>query len=302
MRRESALNFKEELEKRIEEAEEIVADALPSDDTIAQGTIVKAMRYAVLSGGKRLRPVLMRETFRIYGGEGDLIRPFMAAQEMIHSYSLVHDDLPAMDDDDLRRGKPATHKAFGEAMGILAGDALLNGAFETASEAFVLAPEKAADIGKALRIMSRKSGLYGMIGGQVIDIESVGIKVSAKTLERINLLKTGALLESAMMVGAALAGAPDEEIRRMEKAGRCLGIAFQIEDDILDTISTTEELGKNIGSDDRNHKTTYVSLLGLEGAKEKVKEYSDEAIRLVSALPDSAFLTALMEALMTRRK
>ena len=232
-----------------------------------------------------------------------MIYPFMAAIEMIHTYSLVHDDLPAMDNDDYRRGRKTTHVVYGEAMGILAGDALLNYAFETAAEAFTMFPEKSLQIGKAMQILAKKAGIYGMIGGQVVDVQSAGSAISKEVLDFIYELKTGALIESAMMIGAVLAGAGSEEIRKMEKVARNVGIAFQIQDDILDVTSTPEVLGKPVMSDEKNEKTTYVTLVGVEKAKEYVEEISEEAIGLLSELPQrNEFLEALLKELIHREK
>ena len=264
-------------------------------------TIMEAMEYSLMAGGKRLRPMLMWESYRLFGGEGAAIEPFMAAIEMIHTYSLVHDDLPAMDNDEYRRGRKTTHVVYGEAMAILAGDALLNYAFETAASAFVLDEGNPA-IGKAFMILASKAGVYGMIGGQVLDVESEGKEIDADTLQFIHIHKTSALLESAMLIGAVLAGASEQQQRTVELAARELGLAFQIRDDILDVTGNTDELGKPVGSDEKNHKNTYVALEGLEKAKEDVKRYSESAIDRLKSLPvRNEFLYELIEELIDRR-
>lgn len=266
-----------------------------------QKTVLEAMNYSVSAGGKRLRPMLMLETYRMFGGTSKVIEPFMAAIEMIHTYSLIHDDLPAMDNDEYRRGRKTTHVVYGEAMAILAGDALLNYAFETAASAFVLDEGNPA-IGKAFMILASKAGVYGMIGGQVLDVESEGKEIDADTLKFIHIHKTSALLESAMLIGAVLAGASEQQQRTVELAARELGLAFQIRDDILDVTGNTDELGKPVGSDEKNHKNTYVALEGLEKAKEDVKRYSESAIDRLKSLPvRNEFLYELIEDLIDRR-
>lgn len=237
----------------------------------------------------------------MFGGTSKVIEPFMAAIEMIHTYSLIHDDLPAMDNDEYRRGRKTTHVVYGEAMAILAGDALLNYAFETAASAFVLDEGNPA-IGKAFMILASKAGVYGMIGGQVVDVESEGKEIDADTLKFIHIHKTSALLESAMLIGAVLAGASEQQQRTVELAARELGLAFQIRDDILDVTGNTDELGKPVGSDEKNHKNTYVALEGLEKAKEDVKRYSESAIDRLKSLPArNEFLYELIEELIDRR-
>ena len=296
------MNFKEEQKKRVEKIEEILKAYLPEQEGY-QKKIMEAMEYSVMAGGKRLRPMLMMETYKMFGGEGNLVEPFMAAIEMIHTYSLVHDDLPAMDDDDYRRGRKTTHVVYGEAMGILAGDALLNFAFETAAKAFSMYPEKSLEIGKALQVLGTKAGIYGMIGGQVVDVESAGNAVSKEVLDFIYELKTSALIESSMMIGAILAGASDADVKAIETIAKNVGIAFQIQDDILDVTSTAEVLGKPILSDEKNEKTTYVTLVGLEKAKEYVETISMEAISLLHGFDSSdIFLEELLTALIHREK
>ena len=285
---------------RKKEVEQIVTSFLPKEEGY-QKTVLEAMNYSVSAGGKRLRPMLMLETYRMFGGTSKVIEPFMSAIEMIHTYSLIHDDLPAMDNDEYRRGRKTTHVVYGEAMAILAGDELLNYAFETAASAFVLDEGNPA-IGKAFMILASKAGVYGMIGGQVLDVESEGKEIDADTLKFIHIHKTSALLESAMLIGAVLAGASEQQQRTVELAARELGLAFQIRDDILDVTGNTDELGKPVGSDEKNHKNTYVALEGLEKAKEDVKRYSESAIDRLKSLPvRNEFLYELIEELIDRR-
>lgn len=295
------MNFHEELQKRTAWTEEVVKSFLPAEEGY-QKNIMEAMNYSVLAGGKRLRPLLMFETYRMFGGDGDVIRPFMAAMEMIHTYSLVHDDLPAMDNDEYRRGKLTTHAKYGHAMGVLAGDGLLNYAFETAASAFDCGTD-AGKTAKALQILAKKAGIYGMIGGQVVDVQSSGSSISQERLDFIYALKTGALLEASMMVGAVLAGASEEEVKTVEQVASDVGLAFQIRDDILDVTSTLEMLGKPIHSDDKNEKTTYVTLRGLEQASKDVEEISKRALLRLSSLPyENEFLTELIKSLIYREK
>lgn len=296
------MNFKEISSEKVKEIEGILTKYLPEAIGL-QSRIMEAMEYSLMAGGKRLRPMLMLETYRMFGGEGEVIQPFMAAQEMIHTYSLVHDDLPAMDNDEYRRGRKTTHIVYGEDMGILAGDALLNYAFETAVKAFESSPQQSGAIGRALKILSEKAGIYGMIGGQVVDVQSSGKVVSREVLDFIYELKTGALIESAMMIGAVLAGASDEEVSKVEKIAKKVGMAFQIQDDVLDVTSTAEILGKPILSDEKNEKTTYVTILGLEGAQKEVKRLSDEALALLVELPgEKDYLETLIRELIHREK
>ena len=293
------MNFREEQKKRTEWTEEVIREFLPKEEGY-QKEIMEAMNYSVLAGGKRLRPLMMYETYRMFGGEGEVIRPFMAAMEMIHTYSLVHDDLPAMDNDEYRRGKLTTHAKYGHAMGILAGDALLNFAFETAASAFDYG-EDPGRVAKALQILAKKAGIYGMIGGQVVDVQSSGHAISKERLDFIYKLKTSALLEAAMMTGAVLAGAAEEEVQTIEQVASDVGVAFQVRDDILDVTGTLESIGKPVHSDDKNEKTTYVTLKGLEQASADVEELSDRALRNLASLPyKNEFLTELIQSLVYR--
>ncbi|GCA65736.1 farnesyl-diphosphate synthase [Mediterraneibacter butyricigenes] len=294
------MNFEEQRAEKVKEIEAILKEYLPSD-LQNQNVIGEAMEYSLMAGGKRLRPMLMQEVYKMYGGEGSLVEPFMAALEMIHTYSLVHDDLPAMDNDDYRRGKKTTHVVYGEDMGILAGDALLNYAFETAATAFDTYPDDLEKVGKAIALLAKKAGVYGMIGGQVVDVKETGKEIDEDTLTFIYRLKTGALIEAAMMVGAVLAGEDDDEVLRMKDIASDIGMAFQIRDDILDVTSTRETLGKPILSDEKNQKMTYVTIHGLERAKEDVKVISDRAMeKLKETGKANEFLCWLVESLVYR--
>lgn len=294
------MEIKSEIAKRAEEIEAVIQSYLPKEEGY-QKTIMEAMNYSVLAGGKRLRPMLMQETYRMFGGRSKVIEPFMAAIEMIHTYSLVHDDLPAMDNDEYRRGKKTTHAVYGEAMGILAGDALLNYAYETAMKAFDMEPENTG-IAKALQILAGKAGIYGMVGGQVVDVESENTSdMTKEKLDFIYRLKTSALLESSMQIGAVLAGATKSEQRIIEEVAGAVGLAFQIQDDILDVTSTMEVLGKPIGSDEKNHKITYVTYEGLGKAKADVESISEQAIvHMDSLVVKNEFLTELLRYLISR--
>ncbi len=295
------MNFEQELNKRVADAEQAINTFLPEEKGY-QKTILEAMNYSMRAGGKRLRPVLMQETYRMFGGDREVIRPFMAAMEMIHTHSLIHDDLPALDNDEYRRGKKTTHIVYGEAMAILAGDALLNWAYETAARAFSMEPENQA-LGKAFQILTQKTGVYGMLGGQCVDVEAEGQPVEKEKLKFIYRLKTSALIEASMMVGAVLAGAEEEEIHTIEEIANCVGLAFQIQDDILDVTSSVEVLGKPIRSDEENHKTTYVTLEGVEAAAREVELLSKEAIEKLDSLKaENPFLRQLVISLIHRTK
>lgn len=295
------MNISEEITKRASDIETRIKGFLPEQYEY-QKTIVEAMSYSVLAGGKRLRPMLMEASYQMFGGEGEELDAFMAAIEMIHTYSLVHDDLPAMDNDLYRRGKKTTHAVYGEAMGVLAGDALLNFAFETVADAMV---RSAGDmrVAKAFAVLAKKAGIYGMIGGQVVDVELTGKPIPQEKLDFIYRLKTGALLEASMMIGAVLAGASEEEIAVTEQIASAVGLAFQIQDDILDVTSTSEQLGKPVLSDEKNNKTTYVTLVGIEQAHRDVQEISERAVQLLEKLPgENPFLAGLIRMLVTRDK
>lgn len=270
----------------IQKVDELIFPYLPKIEGLAQ-TILKAMNAAVKNGGKRVRPALMLETFKMLGGsDTSLISPFMAAMEMIHTSSLIHDDLPCMDNDVLRRGKPTTWVTYGEDMAVLAGDALIVEASKVSAVAIAKAKdfEKMQRAARAKVVLDQKTGIEGMIAGQVVDVENTGNALSKAELDFIYRLKTGALLEASLMIGAIVSGASERNIERMEQIARNIGMAFQIQDDILDEVSTEEELGKPIHSDEKNQKTTYVTLFGIENAKKKVQELSAEALRLLEEI------------------
>lgn len=296
--------FMEELQQKVEHINNVLEKFLPAEEG-QQRIIFETMNYSVRAGGKRLRPILMEETYHMFGGSSAVIEPFMAAIEMIHTYSLVHDDLPAMDNDEYRRGKKTTHAVYGEAMGILAGDALLNLAYETAAKAFGM---EVADtrVAKAFAVLAKKAGVFGMVGGQVVDVESEksdDCPITREKLDFIYRLKTGALIESSMMIGAILAGASSDEVSRVEQIAAKLGLAFQIQDDVLDVTSTLEVLGKPVGSDEKNNKATYVTFEGLDKAVSDVERISKEAEEQLDDLGyDDAFLKELFEYLIHREK
>ncbi len=306
--------FEQELHNRAENIDKLLESYLPKEEGWAK-CVAEAMNYSITAKGKRLRPMLMQETYQMFGGTGKEIMPFMAAIEMIHTYSLVHDDLPAMDNDEYRRGRKTTHVVYGEAIAILAGDGLLNYAFETALQAFTIESIDTAKAVKALTILAGKAGIYGMIGGQTADIEAenLGNQVTEEHLLFIHEHKTAALIQAAMMIGAVLGGADEAQTAVVEQAAYEIGIAFQIQDDILDVTSSLEVLGKQVGSDEKNNKTTYVTLKGLETASTEQKELSNRAIeRLEGLQKDIAaqkntalqgdFLLALIRSLITRVK
>lgn len=300
------MNSNGKLEDKVKEVEQIIGKYLPEEKGY-QKTVIQAMNYSILAGGKRLRPMLLQETYRMFQGTGEVAEPFMAAIEMVHTYSLVHDDLPCMDNDEYRRGKKTTHVVYGEGMAVLAGDGLLNFAFETAAKAFSFAEEKEEfdRIAKALSVFGQKAGIYGMIGGQTADIEAedMGDGVTEEQLLFIHEHKTAALIQSAMMIGAILAGASKEEVGRIEKCAYNIGIAFQIQDDILDVTSSLEVLGKPTGSDEKNHKLTYVTMHGLEESKRQVAALSEEAVGILKGFSHrNAFLETLVEQLIYREK
>lgn len=296
------MNFNEQREQKVMEIERVLRRYLPKEEGY-QKLIMEAMEYNLMAGGKRLRPMMMQETYKMFGGNSKIIEPFMAALEMIHTYSLVHDDLPSMDNDDYRRGRKTTHIVYGEGMAVLTGDALLNYAFETAGKAFDMEPEQSYLIGKAIQILGKKAGIYGMIGGQVVDVESAGAQIDHQVIRFIYELKTCALIEAAMMIGAVLAGASDEEVAKVENIARKVGMAFQIQDDILDITSTNEILGKPVHSDEKNEKTTYVTLAGYEKAKEEVERLSIEAIlELENLHKQNSYLMCLIEKLIHRER
>ena len=295
------MNFQDKLKEKTGRAEEIIRKYLPKEEGFASN-MAQAMNYSMLAGGKRLRPLLMEETYRLFGGEEKVIEPFMVGMEMIHTHSLIHDDLPAIDNDDYRRGRLTTHKVYGEAMGVLSGAALLNYAYEVMLQAFALTKESERVV-KALTLMAHKTGIYGMLGGQSVDVENDGKPLTKEMLDYIYRNKTSALIEASMMTGAILAGAGEQEVEIIGEAAGKIGLAFQIQDDILDVISTEEELGKPVRSDEKNNKVTYVSLFGIQEASEEVKRLSEEAVSLIRGLyQKNEFLCTLIQELVSRRK
>ena len=295
------VNFEKELQEKKLECEDMIRKYLPKEEGFA-AQLAGAMNYSMEAGGKRLRPILMGETYRMFGGTSAIIEPFQAAMEMIHTHSLIHDDLPALDNDDYRRGRLTTHKVYGEAMGVLSGVALLNRAYEVMLSAFDLTEDKDRVIA-AMRIIADKTGINGMLGGQSVDVENDGKPLEREMLDYIYKNKTSALIEASMMTGAVLAGVSEEELEVVEQAAENIGLAFQIQDDILDVTSTQEELGKPIHSDEKNNKVTYVSLMGAPAAAGKVKELSEHAVELLNSLDrKNEFLDLLVESLISRRK
>ncbi len=294
------MEFQAELANRVEYVEKVIKEYLPIEDG-KQRILYEAMNYSVLAGGKRLRPMVMMEVAKLFGGFGEDVKPFMAAMEFIHTYSLVHDDLPEMDNDDYRRGRLTTHKKFGHAMGVLAGDALLNRAYEICSEA-VLYSENANHCAKAFGVMAKRAGADGMIGGQTVDVLSENCQIDKDTLDFIHKKKTSALLEGSMSIGAILAGANEEQLALVEKMGNKLGLAFQIQDDILDIIGDSELIGKPVLSDEKNNKMTYVSLYGVEKSAQISKELMEEAIGILDYLGENEFLKELFKNLIDRKK
>lgn len=295
------MEFQRQLTDKIDKINNILIDYLPK----AQGKqklLLEAMNYSVQVGGKRIRPMFLLETYQLCRGENEKeVYPYMAALEYIHTYSLVHDDLPAMDNDDYRRGNLTTHKKFGEDFGILAGDGLLNYAYEVLMKA-ILSSKDMEKNAKAGSIIAQKAGIYGMVGGQSLDVLLTQKKVSQTDLEFIFNCKTGALIEAAFMVGGVLAGVDDDTIKQLEKAGNLVGVAFQIKDDILDITSTQEEFGKPVFSDERNKKTTYVTLYGMEKANEDVMKMSKKAEDIVRNIGNNIFLVELINKLINRIK
>lgn len=295
------MNFKEEMREKTTHIEEVLDHYLPQPEGMAK-TVLTAMNTTVKAGGKRLRPMMMEEAYHMFGGKGDIIEPFMAAIEMIHTYSLIHDDLPALDNDDYRRGQKTCHIVYGEDMAILAGDALLNYAYETAAKAFDMAQgDEIFRVVDAMKILTSKPGIYGMIGGQVADVELEGTPLTMEQILYIHKNKTSALIEACLMIGAVLAGASKEEVDRMELCGESIGLAFQIQDDILDLIGDEEEIGKPVGSDEKNHKVTYVTLKGLEQSQKDVYDISMKAVEILAKydMPEG-YLTHLTKYLIHR--
>lgn len=271
----------------------------PSEDK-GQAVIFEACRYSAMAGGKRLRPGLVLEFCRVCGGDLEAALPFACALEMIHTYSLIHDDLPCMDNDDFRRGKPTNHKVYGEATAVLAGDGLLNLAFETASDPANTKWVTAETQVKAIRILSRASGMDGMIGGQVLDMQAEETQISLEQLKNLQELKTGALISAAAQLGCLIGGATEQQTKAACEYAACIGLAFQIQDDILDIEGDAETFGKPIGSDAENGKSTYPSLLGLERCHALVHELSQQAVDALASFTDVGILPELAYSLADR--
>ncbi|MCI8508184.1 MAG: polyprenyl synthetase family protein [Lachnospiraceae bacterium] len=304
------------IREKVKDVEAVIYDYMPEDVGL-QKTVIDAMHYTMQAGGKRIRPLLMQEVYRLLGGSDKVVEPFMAAMEMIHTYSLIHDDLPALDNDDFRRGRKTAHIVYGEAMAILAGDSLLNYAYETAVKAFDMiqaSQEKKGiedlkrelasrkNVEYALQILAAKPGIYGMIGGQTADVELTGTRLTKEQLAYIYENKTGALIEASMMIGAVLAGADNGIIEKIRKTAYNVGMAFQIQDDILDETASFEELGKPIHSDEKNEKVTFVTLYGIKEAEKEVERLSEEAITIIRELKgDSSFLIDIIGYLIHRK-
>lgn len=278
----------------LDEINSALKEYLPAaDDVVSQ-----AMRYSVENGGKRIRPALLLEFCRVGGGDYKKAVPFACALEMIHTYSLIHDDLPCMDNDDFRRGKPSCHIAFGEEYALLAGDALLTLAFETAMKSNLSAEITV----KAAKELAKAAGVMGMVGGQVLDLQNEGKKVGVSDLQKTDELKTGELIRAACVLGCVCAGADDKKIAAAEKYAHDIGIAFQIVDDILDVTSDEETLGKPIGSDEENQKSTYVSLLGIEKSRKTAEELTLNAQKALDAFDgDVSSLKDFAEKLKNRK-
>ena len=294
------MDFKNWMNERVTKIDENLS-AIINEEENPQKIIYQAMNYSLMSGGKRLRPVLLLGTYEIFQKNIVAVIPFACAMEMIHTYSLIHDDLPAMDNDDYRRGRLSNHKKFGEATGILAGDGLLNRAFETGLEAAIKSKLDINKSVKALYEIAKSSGADGMIGGQIVDIYGHEKVSSIEDLKYMYSLKTGAIIKSSVVAGAILGGANDEEIKALEKYSEKLGIAFQIEDDILDVTSTQEVLGKAIGSDIANDKITYLSFVSIEEAKNHVAKFTQEAIDSLKIFGDKAKYMVELAKYLTNR-
>ena len=284
-------------ERYIPVIENKLNELLPESGELYSST-VNAMRYSLLSGGKRIRPILLLEFYSLFGGRAEGALNFAAAIEMIHTYSLIHDDLPCMDNDDMRRGRPSCHKAFGYDTALLAGDALLTHAFFAAANAVYIPPER---VSRAISVLAQKAGIYGMVGGQVMDLDFEKNGANGEELTAMYIKKTSCLLEAAAMCGAVLAGADEETVKKAEEYAENLGLAFQIIDDILDCTADEKTLGKPIGSDKKNGKTTFVTLFGLDGAKQKAALFTKKAEDILNGFSgDTSYLNELTEYLLNR--
>lgn len=289
--------FKEKLKQYENSINCALSAALPKRSELKQAVVYDAMRYSLMAGGKRLRPVLVLEFCKAFGGNKEKAMPLALAVEMIHSYSLIHDDLPCMDDDDYRRGKPSCHKQYGEANALLAGDALLTMAFEMIGTAQELSPEIRV---KASAYLAKLAGASGMVGGQIIDLASEGKTVNEEILTEMYILKTGALLKASCVLGVLAGGGDDDMIKSAARYAESLGMAFQIIDDVLDVTGDETVLGKPIGSDAESKKVTFVTLLGIENAKRRAAYYTDEAKKTLEKFPNNEFLMDLTKYLLDR--
>ncbi len=287
-------DFLSRMDGYVAAAEAFLGRQFDLGEPVPQKTVLEAMRYSLLAGGKRLRPVLTMEFCRAAGGDWHDAVPFGCALEMIHTYSLIHDDLPCMDNDDFRRGKPTNHKIFGEAMAVLAGDGLLTAAFETAAKA----PVPAAVAVRNIQILSGCAGAHGMVGGQVLDLEGEDRQLDGQYIHLLQSLKTGALLRAACCMGVATAGGDDALMGAAARYAESLGLAFQIRDDMLDVMGDAEKLGKATGMD--AHKSTFVRLYGMDACGKLVREETDKAIAALEIFPDRAFLAELANRLVDR--
>ena len=318
------MEFGQQMKEITQYIEQVILAYMPKEEGL-QKTVIEAMNYTMSAGGKRIRPVLMKAVYELFGGCEEYIEPFLAAIEMIHTYSLIHDDLPALDNDDYRRGRKTAHIVYGEAMAILAGDSLLNYAYETAAKSFSMVSAVTGNEGtevslkdradllmgevklrrnleRAMEMLTKKPGIYGMIGGQTVDVELTGTRLTKEQLFYIYENKTGALIEASMLIGAILADAGDGDLKKILQIASNVGMAFQIQDDILDETAAFEELGKPIHSDEKNEKVTYVTIYGLEKSKEEVERLSKEACSLLKTIDgDSSFLEGLILYLIHRK-
>ena len=293
------MEFKEILKNKIDYVEKLLMEYMPKEEGY-QKTIMQAMNYSLSAGGKRLRPILTLESCKAVGGNEEDAIPFAMAIEMIHTYSLIHDDLPALDNDDLRRGKPTNHKVFGEAMATLAGDSLLNYAYEIMLSSS-LNKENSKKYLKAIYEIAKHAGIYGMIGGQVVDVESENKIIDKDKLDFIHLNKTAAMIVGCMRAGAIIGDASEEELEKITKYSENIGLSFQIVDDILDIVGDEEKLGKPIGSDIENHKSTYPSLIGLDESKNIAYELIQEAKESINSInKETKFLSDLADYIIDR--
>ncbi|SFJ02616.1 Farnesyl diphosphate synthase [Terrisporobacter petrolearius] len=293
------MEFKDVLKGKINYIETLLNEYMPKEEGYQQ-TVIQAMNYSLKAGGKRLRPILTLESCKIVGGKEEDAIPFAVAIEMIHTYSLIHDDLPALDNDDLRRGKPTNHKVFGEAMATLAGDALLNYAFEIMLSSSIDKKDSNKYL-KAINEVAKHAGIYGMIGGQVVDVESENKIIDKDKLDFIHLNKTAAMIIGCMRAGAIIGGASEEELEKVTKYGKNIGLSFQIVDDILDITGDEAKLGKPIGSDIENSKSTYPSLLGLEKSRQIARQLIDEGKSSIDDLSSEIdFLNQLGDYIISR--